>query len=68
MNCKEIERFLVAMQKKISIRGTFASRVNPKKNYFFFFLGGGVQGRVGGEGWEGGGGVRVDVNREVKLL
>ena len=27
LNCKEIERFLVAMQKKISIRGAFASRV-----------------------------------------
>ena len=37
-----------------------------KKNYFFFFLGGGV-GSGGGVGL-GGGGVRVDVNGEVKLL
>ena len=33
---------------------------------FFFFWGGGVGGSVGGVGW--GGGVRVDVNEELKFL
>ena len=37
-----------------------------KKNNFFFGGGGGV--RVGGGGRVGLGGVRVDVNGEVKLL
>ena len=37
----------------------------PKKIYIFFFLGGGVGS--GGSGWVGGG-VRVDVNGEVKFL
>ena len=41
-----------------------------KKNFFFFFfffLGGGGGG--GGGGWVGlGGGVRVDVNEELKFL
>ena len=32
----------------------------------FFFWGGGVGGSVGGVGW--GGGVRVDVNEELKFL
>ena len=43
--------------------------MNIQKKIIFFFLGGG--GRVvGGGGGEGrvGGGVRVDVNGEVKLL
>ena len=39
-----------------------------KKKYFFFFLGGGG-GSVGrGLGVRLGGGVRVDVNEEVKFL
>ena len=38
--------------------------VKIQKKIFFFFLGGGV-GSGGGPGW---GGVRVDVNREVKFL
>ena len=37
----------------------------PKKKLFFFFLGGGG-GSVGGGGV--GGGVRVDVNEELKFL
>ena len=36
-----------------------------KKKIFFFFGGGGVGG--GGGGWVGGG-VRVDVNEELKFL
>ena len=36
----------------------------PKKKYFFFFWGGGPEGG-GGSGW--GGGVRVDVNEELKF-
>ena len=39
--------------------------VNIQKKFFFFFWGGGL-GRGGGSRW--GGGVRVDVNGEVKLL
>ena len=35
--------------------------------FFFFFLGGGGGGRVE-VGWGGGEGVRVDGNRELKLL
>ena len=39
-----------------------------KKNYFFWGgSGGGVGGSVGGVGL-GGGGVRVDVNEELKFL
>ena len=37
-----------------------------KKMCFFFFFGGGVRG--GGVGLGGGGGVRVDVNEELKFL
>ena len=35
------------------------------KNFFFFFGGGGIRGGVG---LVGGGGVRVDVNEELKFL
>ena len=36
-----------------------------KKKFFFLGGGGGVRG---GEGWVSGGGVRVDVNKELKFL
>ena len=39
-------------------------KIQKKKYLFFFFFGGGGGGRVG-SGW---GGVRVDVNGEVKTL
>ena len=38
-----------------------------KKNFFFFFGGGGGGGVRVGWGWVGGG-VRVDVNEELKVL
>ena len=38
------------------------------KIHFFFFFGGGVGSGGGGAGGSGWGGVRVDVNGEVKLL
>ena len=37
----------------------------PKKNFFFFFCGG---GGGGGGRWGVRGGVRVDVNEELKFL
>ena len=41
-------------------------KIQKKKFFFFFFGGGGVGGSVGGVGcW---GGVRVDVNEELKFL
>ena len=40
--------------------------VNIKKKFFFFLGGGGSWVGGGGSGWVGG--VRVDVNGEVKLL
>ena len=40
--------------------------VRIQKKNIFFFWGGGVSGRGGVSGW--GGGVRVDVNGEVKFL
>ena len=49
---------------------SFLAFVKIQKKKFFFFLGGGVGsgpggGVGGGSGW---GGVRVDGNRELKLL
>ena len=41
--------------------------VKIQKKIFFFFGGGGVGG-VSGRGRVGGGGVRVDVNEELKFL
>ena len=38
-----------------------------QKKYIFFFLGGGVRGRGGGGGVRLGG-VRMDVNEELKFL
>ena len=42
-------------------------KIQKKKYFFFFFFGGGGGGPVGGGGGRVGG-VRVDVNGEVKLL
>ena len=44
--------------------------MNEKFKFYFFLGGGGEKGRVGGRGGLGGrvGGVRVDVNREVKFM
>ena len=41
-------------------------KIQKKKN--FFFWGGGVGGSVGGRWGVGVGGVRVDVNEELKFL
>ena len=68
---QRIEKFLGKFTKKEIQEG------GGRKNFFFFWGGGGgVGGGVGlgggqweGSGWgEGGGGVRVDVNEELKFL